>query len=284
MCLVPAEAEASSAKSSEIAETTLEEQEFQKYASMEQAAFGELTKYMEELLDNPQVLKFTEVTSRYVQSIKNNGISDVKSHTKKKKLKMQTSLTSRLVVFSIPTANITEDLLEPHTIREQAYFEFKSKRLFIKDDVSQFHSVMQRQNLKTFTDLRKQKRIKVNEKELILKADRGLFAQMAIVAERREFDMITVLSHPLGSLPWALAATDGTIRKTNKSKLFELLNRNFPTAEVLPDNAAYVIDGMALVQQLVKVPNTFVFLADKLFSKKLIHESILFLIRTEVYQ
>ncbi|CAH1990483.1 unnamed protein product [Acanthoscelides obtectus] len=67
----------------EIAETTLEEQEFQKYAIVEEAVFSELTKYMEELLDNPKVVRFIEVTSRYVQCIKNNGVSEVESHTKK---------------------------------------------------------------------------------------------------------------------------------------------------------------------------------------------------------
>ncbi|KAG5875653.1 hypothetical protein JTB14_018651 [Gonioctena quinquepunctata] len=92
-------------------------------------------------------------------------------------------------------------------------------------------TVMQKQNLKTFTNLTKRRRIEVNEKELILKADRGLVTQMA---QRRDLDMKTVLSPPLGPLPWALAATDGTIRKTIKAKLFELLSKKFPPAETKP--------------------------------------------------
>ncbi|KAG5867033.1 hypothetical protein JTB14_006817 [Gonioctena quinquepunctata] len=79
--------------------------------------------------------------------------------------------------------------------------------------------------------------------------------------------MRAVLSHPLGPLPLALAATDGTIRKTNKAKLFSLMSKNFPPAEVIPESATYIIDEMALVQQRVEVPNTFGLLADKLLSR-----------------
>ncbi|KAG5860798.1 hypothetical protein JTB14_031795 [Gonioctena quinquepunctata] len=96
--------------------------------------------------------------------------------------------------------------------------------------------------------------------------------------------MRIVFSHPLGPLPWALAATDGTIKKTNIPKLFKLLSENCPPADVIPENAANIIDEIPSVQQRVEVPNTFGPKDFKDLFKDRIHESILLPIRTEVHQ
>ena len=50
-------------------------------------------------------------------------------------------------------------------------------------------------------------------KEIVLKADRALFAQMIVIGEVRQVSIKEVLSHPLGPLPWSLAASDGSLRK-----------------------------------------------------------------------
>ena len=55
--------------------------------------------------------------------------------------------------------------------------------------------------------------------EIIVRGDRRLFAQMIVIAETRKLTMSSVLSHPLGPLPWALASPDGSLRKTNNSTL-----------------------------------------------------------------
>ena len=54
-------------------------------------------------------------------------------------------------------------------------------------------------------------------KDVILKADRRLFANMVLVATCRNLDMREVLKHPLGPLPWALSNCGGTLKKTNQS-------------------------------------------------------------------
>jgi len=48
-------------------------------------------------------------------------------------------------------------------------------------------------------------------KEIVLKADRALFAQMIVIAETRQLSMKEVPSLPLGPLPWSLAASDGSL-------------------------------------------------------------------------
>ena len=75
-------------------------------------------------------------------------------------------------------------------------------------------------------------------KEIVLKADRALFAQMIIIAKARQLSMEKVLSHPLGALPWSLAASDGALKKTAKSSLAEELQKDAPAAGNLAPQSA----------------------------------------------
>ena len=74
--------------------------------------------------------------------------------------------------------------------------------------------------------------------------------------------MDTILSHPLGPLPWALSTPDGLLRKTNKASLASLLQKNVQVCEEVPVNSAAVIDGMSLVQRLKEDQLTFGEVAD----------------------
>ena len=69
--------------------------------------------------------------------------------------------------------------------------------------------------------------------------------------------MSDVLAHLLGPLPWALASSDGSLRKNNKAALARELERNVSLAEVIPEPSATIIDGMSLVQKLKGNDNTF---------------------------
>ena len=60
---------------------------------------------------------------------------------------------------------------------------------------------------------------------------------MILIAQNRKLDMKDVLSHPLGSLPCALANADGSMMKTNKSVLAKHLdNKIFPEEETPLNN------------------------------------------------
>ena len=56
---------------------------------------------------------------------------------------------------------------------------------------------------------------KVPGKDVILKADRRLFANMVLVATGSNLDMREVLKHPSGLLLWVLSNCDLTLKKTN---------------------------------------------------------------------
>ena len=109
---------------------------------------------------------------------------------------------------------------------------------------------MTKRKLKTFGDLSKKMKVhKGTSKEVIIKADRALFAQMIIIAENRKLKMNDVLCHPLGPLPWSLASADGSLRKTNKASLAKELQKNMTAADMIPQSCAQIIDGMAMVRE-----------------------------------
>ncbi len=84
------------------------------------------------------------------------------------------------------TKQTSQDLANAHTIGEQAYQEFKEKRIQSEPPRVKFHDTMKKQNLKTFTNMiKKQGAVNVAGKEqlLVIKADRNLFSQMILVAQ-----------------------------------------------------------------------------------------------------
>ncbi|KAL9979552.1 hypothetical protein ACROYT_G017230 [Oculina patagonica] len=151
------------------------------------------------------------------------------THSKAKHTDLQSSRIERdeadqeLVCLSTgkaATNEIENDLLQAKDIGEKAYKSFSAERLECHPPKVKFHDTLTKAKLKTFSDLNKKMKVqKGTANEVILKADRALFAKMIVIAEKRELKMRDVLCHPLGPLPWALASADGSMRKTNKSSL-----------------------------------------------------------------
>ena len=120
-----------------------------------------------------------------------------------------------------------------------AYEEFKRDRLEDEIPKAPFHDKITKKRLKTFSDIRK-KTCASNSNNVILHADKNLFAHMVLVAELRHLQMSDVLSHQFGSLSWALANGDGAVRKTNKAALARELERLLLPAEIIPDHSATI--------------------------------------------
>ena len=59
------------------------------------------------------------------------------------------------------------------------------------------------------------KKTKVPKRDVILKADRRLFANMVLVATGCNLYIREVLKHPSGPLLWTLSNCDCTLKKTN---------------------------------------------------------------------
>ncbi|KAG1677090.1 hypothetical protein GQR58_014009 [Nymphon striatum] len=90
----------------------------------------------------------------------------------------------------LATPDITEDLLHAHESGKKAYNAFKTERLEQEPPVRKFHDPMKKLNLKTFSNLSvKKMKTTAHGKELVLKADRNLFAHMLLVAQNRKLKM-----------------------------------------------------------------------------------------------
>ena len=112
----------------------------------------------------------------------------------------------------------------------------------------------------------KSTKVSSNDRAIVLRADRTVFARMLVMAQSRTMDMRKVLEFDLCPLPLALALPDGSLAKTDKAKLLSLLEAGVPSADCVPQNAARVVDAMALLQALQNIPSTFSQLAELVFS------------------
>ena len=125
--------------------------------------------------------------------------------------------------------DVAGDLLQAKHLGERAFQSFSKERLEAIPPKVRFHYSMSKAILKTFKHMDKKVELrKGTAKEIVLKADRTLFAQMIVIAEARQFSVKEVLSHPLGPLLWSLAAPDGTLKKTAKLSLAKRVAKRCP--------------------------------------------------------
>ena len=165
----------------------------------------------------------------------------------------------------VASDSVTADLLNTHSIGEQKFMDFYNQRLKPSENRVDFFDRLPLLKIKTFSSMVKTKSMKVSGQEVIVRADSRLFARMLVVAQTREMDIQEVLRYELGPLPWSMAAVDGTLCKTTKAKLLSLLEGVAP-AEQVPPGAAWVVDGMAILQAISSAPATFADLAASVFN------------------
>ena len=167
---------------------------------------------------------------------------------------------------------VAKDLLRALEVGEEAYQTFKQTRLDDDPPSVKFHDKLTKQRLKTFSTIGT-KTAPTKGQNVVLKADRNLFSQMILVAESRSVNMKDVIAHPLGPLPWALAHSDGSLRKTNKAALARELEKNVYPAEAIPTPSTCIIDGMGLVQMMNGNNKTFAQLAESVLAMVLLWSS-----------
>ena len=160
------------------------------------------------------------------------------------------------------TDGITDDLLTAKQKGTDAFVTFMQKRLQTSE-VDLF-APLPKSSLQAFGNQVKSMRIK-SAATNVIKADRGLFARMIVIAQHWQMNMQDVLKYPLEPLTWSLATPDGTPAKTTKATLLHILEGKAEVVEEVPTSAVWIIDGMALLQPLKCVPRTFSELASFVF-------------------
>ena len=157
---------------------------------------------------------------------------------------------------------VEEDLCTAYDKGKEAMTAFIRKRL-TTNEIS-FHDPILKLKLATFDSMAVSS-VKIGGKEVMLKADRDLFACLLVVTQTRDMDLQEVFKYSLGPLPWSLASVDGSLCRTVKSKLLETLIEGVEPAEDVPSSAALIVDGMAVLQVMKEIPATFEELAISVF-------------------
>ncbi|KAG1651284.1 hypothetical protein GQR58_027285 [Nymphon striatum] len=116
----------------------------------------------------------------------------------------------------LATPDITEDVLHAHESGKKAYGAFKTDRLEQEPPARKFHDPMKKLNLNLTNLSVKKMKTTTHGKELVLKADRNVFAYMLLVAQSRKLKMEDVLSHPLGLLSMSLAKIGSDLESTQE--------------------------------------------------------------------
>eukprot|EP00794_Sanderia_malayensis_P011581 gene11581-12774_t len=105
--------------------------------------------------------------------------------------------------------------------------------------------------LSAFVSLKAKSVRKIKDKTYTITAERGIFAKLLVIGEKRcTVSMQELLSYSLGPIPWSLAKPDGTLVKTTKSKLLNVVEEGIETLVALPIGTVLVFDGMVILHQL----------------------------------
>ena len=75
--------------------------------------------------------------------------------------------------------------------------------------------------------------------------------------ESKPIDFVKALPYPLCEVPLSFANADGTMTKTNKSKLANIIISNTFTTDISKQETAYIIDVMAYIRTMVNLPDTY---------------------------
>jgi len=127
---------------------------------------------------------------------------------------------------------------------------------------------MKKLSLKTFQAMAVHCTMNLSKKKTVaVKAERNLLGSLLLLSQHQDISLDLIFQYPLGPIPWSLATADGTPVKTNKSQLMHCVEAMVqePTASE-PQTCVNIIDGNALMQAVVSLPETFEGLAMLIFS------------------
>ena len=142
---------------------------------------------------------------------------------------------------------------------------------WLKTNTVSFWEAIPNLKINTFSSMKKKTTIKpTNLKLVTLMEDRDLFGRLMIVANFLQVNVIAILCYEFSTAPYALAHTDGTLRKTTKSLLLQILEHYVtvePRLASSPDMpTVQILDAMALAQSpRFAGATTFVEMATKYF-------------------
>ena len=164
-------------------------------------------------------------------------------------------------------AEVADSLLGAEELGEKQFLEFKSNNLM--SDKPDLFQTIKRNKLQTFSSSKSSRVMSSKGKESGVVMSRNLFARLLLIAKSREVDLKDVLSYSLGVYPLSLSTTSGSLLKTAKCKLFEIVEdeAGSPLVDLKQcTNNALIVDAMAVLQGIKGKWKTFGEFADCTFN------------------
>eukprot|EP00794_Sanderia_malayensis_P020801 gene20801-22841_t len=169
---------------------------------------------------------------------------------------------------AVANTDTTSDMKNMLAKGESAAMSFM--KLQIVGDNPDIYTKIKRMELKTFcSNLLNVNRKNTKGQMVTLKYSKALFARMLLIAQSRQLNIDEVLTYSLTPYPNPLATNDGSLVKTVKAKLLAAKEaEGVDCHEASTGNEkAYRLNGMAILQTLSAIPNTFYELAIHLLVK-----------------
>lgn len=158
----------------------------------------------------------------------------------------------------VAPGDVSKDMIMAKGIGEEKCKIFISEKLLTeKPDL---FTPIQSTKLKTFSTMEKKAKVKTTKGQIVeLKNDMKFVSRLLAVGKSRDIDMKEVLTYSLRKFPQPIATIDGQLVKTPKAKLLHILEGRVkdPIIEQVPSNNAILIDAMALIQSMKRIPDTF---------------------------
>jgi len=152
---------------------------------------------------------------------------------------------------------VAENLPQYVKAGEKAAKEFIETRILSSE--VKFGMKMKKLKLNTFQAMAAKCTLTSAKKKTVqVKAEINFLGSLLLLSQRHDVSLERIFQYPLGPIPWAFATADGALVKKTKAQIMhciESLTEEDLTA--LPESSVHVIDGNALFQGMVRLPETF---------------------------
>ena len=162
-----------------------------------------------------------------------------------------------------------EELLNISETGKKKYESFKKERL-TEPQTKKFHDPIVRANIKGFQQNKVKLQLKQHKSWKTLEINRDILGKILAISSKsgKVIDFEKALTYPLSPIPLSLCNGDGSMRKTNKSDLLNVLlelRNDEESPDIVKQNTALIIDLMAVIRTIRdEVNGTFEDLAFKI--------------------
>ena len=162
-------------------------------------------------------------------------------------------------LFNISTGKaapkaVRDFLLQIYETGDQAYQDFVQR---VIDDSANFERPIKKLPLMNFASVGVKVKKTIAGKTIVLKMERNLFSQMLALSLKHNISIDLILSYPLTPIPLTLGQLDGSMNKTQKSVLYDILDAREKIQPPRRIDVLLVDAFFFLHLHSKKLPNTF---------------------------